>query len=130
MSQEKADHHLSVAKKHLDRVLPHIWDPDDEDRETAVTWAFYTYENLIVAAAEKANIGWRMTHWSKQEVAEEIHKRGLVSVNVRDRLDELNELRKDVQYGEAGPDLKSYDLEDLANELEAFFDEVEKFVAS
>lgn len=130
MSQAKADHHLGVAKKQLDRVLTVIWDADDEDREIAVTWAFYAYENSVVAAAEKANIGWQMTHWSKLDVADEIHRRGLVSVSVRERLEELNELRKDVQYGEAGPDLKNYDLEDLAIELERFIDEVQKLVQS
>lgn len=130
MSQAEAETHVGAAKKQLNRVLTVIWDADDEDREIAVTWAFYAYENGVVAVAEKANIAWKTTHWNKLDVADEIHRRGLVSVNVRQRLEELNELRKDVQYGEAGPDLKKYDLEDLAIELETFVNEVEKFVES
>lgn len=88
------------------------------------------YENAVVAVAEKANLPRRPTHWFKADLAEEIHRLGLVSVNVRQRLEQLNELRKDVQYGEAGPDLGQYDLEDLAIALETFIDKVQKFVES
>ncbi len=128
MGQAEAESHLNVAKKQLDRVQTASWDPDDNDREDAVTWGFYAYENAVVAVAEKENIPWKTTHWNKLDIAEEIHIRGLVSVNVRKRLEELNELRKDVQYGEPGPDLRDYDLENLATELEAFLDEVEALV--
>ncbi len=130
MGQGEADTHLNVAKKQLDRVQTASWDPDDEDREDAVTWGFYAYENGVVAVADKANLPWKTTHWNKLDLADEIHQKGFVSVNVRERLEKLNELRKDVQYGEAGPDLKEYDLEDLASDLENFLDEVEKFVKS
>jgi hypothetical protein len=130
MGQAEAKHHLNVARKQLQRVQTASWDPDDEDREIAVTWGFYADENGVVAVVEKANISWKRTHWDKLDRADEIHRKGFVSIDVRERLEELNELRKDVQYGEAGLDLKQYDLEDLASDLESFLDEVEKFVES
>ncbi len=38
-------------------------------------------------------------------------------------IENLNALRKDVQYGEPGPELAEIDLENLASELEKFIDE-------
>jgi hypothetical protein len=130
MGYEEAARHLTVARRQLDRVQTASWDPDDEDREDAVTWGFYSFENAVVAAAEKANLPWKRTHWDKLDLADKLHADGYVSVSVRNRMEELNELRKDVAYGEAGPDLNEYDLENLAVELEKFLDEVEKFVES
>jgi hypothetical protein len=130
MGQAEADKKLEVAKKQLNRVQTASWDPGDEDREDAVTWGFYAYENGVIAVVEKANIPWKTTHWDKIDLADKIHAEGFVHVNVRERLKRLNELRKDVQYGQAGTDLKEYDLEDLASDLENFLDEVENFVES
>lgn len=48
--------------------------------------------------------------------------------DVGDLLEKLNDLRKDVQYGEPGPDLQALDLEELAADLELFIDEVERLV--
>jgi hypothetical protein len=42
----------------------------------------------------------------------------------------LNELRKDVSYGEPGGELSDVDLEDLVSELETFLDEVEELVTT
>ena len=128
MSQAEADKKLRRAQSQLSRVQTAIWEP--EDREEAVTWAFYAYENGVVAVAEKANMKWKKTHWDKLDIADQIRSNGYVPVNVRDRLDELNELRKDVQYDEPGPDLAALDLEDLATELEEFLGYVETFVKS
>ena len=128
MSTEDAKRHIEVAERQLTRVQTASWDPDDEDREDAVTWGFYAYENAVVAVAEKVNMPWKKNHWDKREIASEIFTKGYVSVDVADRLDELNELRKDVQYGEAGPDLVDYDLEDLASGLENFIEQARKFV--
>lgn len=52
----------------------------------------------------------------------------MLSVDVGDRLKELNELRKDVAYGEPGPDLEEVDVEDLAAELETFIEEVAAYL--
>ena len=45
-----------------------------------------------------------------------------------DALTELNELKKDVSYGEPGGDLLQVDLEELVAELELFIDEVEEAI--
>ncbi|HEV7219707.1 MAG TPA: hypothetical protein VGN39_12595 [Terriglobales bacterium] len=42
----------------------------------------------------------------------------------------LNELRKDVSYGDPGEELSEVDLEDLVYELELFLNEVGKLVMS
>jgi hypothetical protein len=38
----------------------------------------------------------------------------------------LNELRKDVSYGDPGEELSEVDLEDLVSDLELFLDEVDE----
>jgi hypothetical protein len=55
-----------------------------------------------------------------------------VALGVRDLSDEvlrLNDLRKDVSYGEPGAELRDEDLERLVTELELLINEVEKFVS-
>jgi hypothetical protein len=47
-----------------------------------------------------------------------------LKTDVSDRLVKLNELRKDVSYGDPGEELSEVDLEDLVSELESFLDEV------
>ena len=54
----------------------------------------------------------------------------LISRDIGDELEELNGLRKDVAYGEPGPELRERDLEDLAIELEEFIDEVDVRISS
>ncbi len=119
---------LNLAKEQLNRVQTASGEP--QDPEDAVIWAFYGYENAVVAGAEKAGIVWAKNHPSKQQAARDLHAAGHVSVDISDELDRLNELRKDVSYGESGSDLKDEDLEALASELETFIDEIAKFVES
>ncbi len=128
MSENEARKKLRRAQSQLSRVQLAVLAP--EDREEPVTWAFYAYENGVVAVAEKASINWRKTHWDKLDLADEIHAKGYVSTNVRSTLDQLNELRKDVHYEEPGPELAEVDLEGLAGELESFLDEVQSFLQS
>jgi hypothetical protein len=128
MGVSEARRKLGRAKKQLERVAVASWDPVDP--EEAVTWAFYAYENAVVAVAEKANMQWKKAHWDKTDLAGKIADSNFVSVDVSERLGELNELRKDVQYDEPGPELEAIDLEDLARDLAAFLDEVEKFIES
>lgn len=113
---------LDLARKHLERVQVASRDP--QDPEEAVTWAFYAYENAVIAAAETIGLSWEKNHYSKRHVAKELHRQGAVSRDLSSKLLELNDLRKDVAYGEPGPDLEEVDLEDLATELEGFVDEV------
>jgi uncharacterized protein YutE (UPF0331/DUF86 family) len=125
MTIKEARSKLKLAKSQLERVCAAA---SAEDPEEAVTWAFYAYENAVVAVAEKEQMPWKKTHISKQDVAATLHRRHVLSRDVSDTLSDLNELRKDVAYGEVGQDLEAVDLEDLCVELEEFVNEVADLV--
>jgi hypothetical protein len=125
---QSAKRHLRIAKKHLERAQATSDAPSGP--EECVTWSFYAFENAVSAAADAAGIRWDRNHPSKQRAAKLLHKRGIVSFDISDRLEELNALRKDIQYGEPGEDLQQVPSEDLVGELESFIDEVERYVAS
>lgn len=101
---------------------------DPPDHVEAVTFAFYAYENAIVAVAEAKGIKWTKNHAEKARLAGRLFSDGILSTDVEDRLIALNTLRKDVAYGEPGPELQEMDLEELAVELEQFLEEVEEIV--
>ena len=122
MREKEAQSALDRARKQLERVSEASWPP--EDRENAVMWAFYAYENCVVAAAYALNIPWRKRHDKKVALARRLFKDGHVSRDLGDELERLNELRKDVQYGDPGAELLEVDLETLSAELEEFVDEV------
>lgn len=130
MGQEDADRHLAVATKQLDRVQTASWDPTDEDREDAVTWGFYAYENGVVAVVEKANMAWRKNHGHKLDLADEIHTRGYVSTNVRARLEELKRTAQRRAVWRSGCRAPGVRSEALSSDLEKFLDEVQAFVES
>ncbi len=123
MGIEKARRQLELARKQLERVQIASWDP--QDAEEAVTWAFYAYENAVVAAAEIIGLPWKKRHDAKRDVAEELYRREVVSKDLSSELRDLNDLRKDVAYGEPGAELAEVDLEALAVELEEFVNEVD-----
>jgi len=121
--------HLVNARKQLERVQIASNDPSDDDHEVAVTWAFYAYENAVTAAGLKAGMKWSWNdHRAKSDIAKKLHETGVLSLDVSDKLSDLNRLRKDVQYGVPGWELLEIDLEDLATDLEALLDEVTTFV--
>lgn len=126
MGLKQARDALKRAKSQLERVQTASWSP--EDPIEAVTFAFYAYENAVVAVAEAKGAKWTKNHYEKARLAGRFVKQGILSTNVEERLLELNRLRKDVAYGEPGQELEQLDLEDLATELEEFIDEVEKVV--
>jgi len=117
---------LKRAQSQLERVQTAWIDPPDPVE--AVTFAFYGYENGVVAVAEAKNIRWTKSHYEKADLAARLFRDGILSVDVEDRLRQLNTVRKDVAYGEPGPELEQMDLEDLAIELEQFLDEVERII--
>ena len=127
MGLEEAESHLSTAQKHLERVQNKANDTDGDPGE-AVTWAFYAYENCISALAEAFGRRWTHDHVHKAELARTFYAEQLVSRDVGDLLEKLNRLRKDVEYGEPGSDLREVDLEDLSSDLERYIDEVESCV--
>ena len=59
MSIQEAQKQLDTAKKHLERVRIASFESTEEDREEGVTWAFYAYENCVVAIAEALDRSWK-----------------------------------------------------------------------
>ena len=99
----EARQHIARARRQLERVQVAAWDRDDP--EEAVTWAFYAYENCVAALAERFGRKWTRNHREKADLARKLHAEGLISRDIGDELEELNGLRKDVAYGEPGPEL-------------------------
>ena len=94
------------------------------DPQNAVMWAFYAYENCVVALAELHGRRWTRNHYGKAQLARSLHADGLISRDIGDELEKLNVLRKGVAYDLPDPELDELDIEDLAYELEAFIDEI------
>lgn len=67
MGLEEANKKLGLAKSQLERVQVASWSPPDP--VAAVTWAFYAYENAIVAVAEAKNMKWAKNHAAKARLA-------------------------------------------------------------
>ena len=124
MSLRQAADCLVRARKQLQRVQLAA---DDEypDPEGAVTWAFYAYENCVIALAEMHGRSWAKTHPDKVRLARAFFAEQLISRDIGDELEELNRLRKDVAYDEPGQELEARNLEALASELEEFIDDIE-----
>ena len=128
MRAEEARAALNRARKHWERVSLASWPP--EEHGEAVMWAFYAYENCVVAAADALAIPWEKRHPNKVDVARRLFEGGHVSRDIGDELERLNELRKDVQYGDPGLELLEVDLEALSAEVEQFVEEVAALLES
>lgn len=128
MSVRKAREHLDLAKKQLDDAAVDSWEP--EEPESCVSNVFYAYENLIVTVAEANGIRWKRNHYEKAELASSLAKQGKLKTDIHDLMLHLNDLRKDISYGEPGSDLQNVDLEDLVTDLEHMVDEVEEIVSA
>lgn len=126
MSLEAAREHLDLASKQWDRAATDAWEPSDS--ASCVTNAFYAYENLIVAVAEAKDVAWSKNHYKKAALAKDLASNGVLSKDLSDEVLRLNDLRKDVSYGEPGAELRDEDLENLVTELESVIKEVEDFV--
>ena len=113
---------LRRAHSQLERVQVAWLNPPDPVE--AVTFAFYAYENAIVAVAEAKGAKWTKNHAEKARLAGRLFSDGILSTDIEDRLIQLNTLRKDVAYGDPGPELQELVLEELAAELEQFLEEV------
>lgn len=94
----KARAAINKAQSHLHRVQSSSFDPSDA--EAAVMFAFYAYENAVVAVAEARSIPWKKNHYDKADLASRLAADGVVTRDVGDLLRHLNEARKDVSYGE------------------------------
>ena len=119
----------AVARVQLERVQNSAYE-EWYDAQNAVMWAFYAYENCVVALAELHGRRWTRNHYKKAELARRLHADGLISRDIGDELEKLNALRKGVAYDLPDPELNELDIEDLAYELEAFIDEIEVNIGS
>jgi hypothetical protein len=119
---KEAHAHLARARDQFDRALVDSWEPADPAE--CVTKCFYAYENALVAAATAIGATWTKKHYEKAALAENLFEQNKLKTDVSDRLVKLNELRKDVSYGDPGEELSEVDLEDLVSKLELFLNEV------
>jgi hypothetical protein len=127
MSLGVAREHLDLASEQWERATTDAWEPSDP--ASCVTNAFYAYENLIVAIAEAKDVAWSKNHYKKAALAKDLASNGVLSKDLSDEVLRLNDLRKDVSYGEPGAELRDADLEDLVTELELVINEVEDLVS-
>ncbi len=126
MNLEEAREHLDLAKAQWDKASVAWWAPADP--ATCVTNAFYAYENLIVAVAEAHGRKWEKSHYKKAELATVLFNDKILSMDVSNTILRMNNLRKDVSYGEPGDELADADLEAIVSDLETFIEEVEGIV--
>ena len=126
MDLHAARAHLDLAKKQWGHAATDWWEP--ADAASCVTNAFYAYENLIVAVAEAQGRKWDPNHYKKSKLAAQLFADKILATDVSETILRLNNLRKDVSYGEPGDELATADLEDIVSQLEEFIDEVETMV--
>jgi hypothetical protein len=100
MSLETAREHLDVARNQRDHAATDSWEPAEP--ASCVTNVFYAYENLIVAMAEAHNLKWERSHYRKADLAKEMAQKKILSKDLSAEILRLNDLRKDVSYGEPG----------------------------
>ncbi|MDE2758581.1 MAG: hypothetical protein OXI92_18755 [Acidobacteriota bacterium] len=124
----KARSQLELAESQLDEACSASWDPTDP--ADCVSKTFYALENAVVAAAIALDMPWQKNHMAKADLAKELFEKGKVSMNIRDRLIDLNALRKDISYSVPGPMLANVDLEKLVTELEEYLTQVESLLHS
>lgn len=84
----------------------------------------------MVAAATALGTAWTKKHYEKADLAKRLFEQNKLKTDIGDVLVNLNELRKDISYGEPGDELSQVDLEDLVSELERFLDEVSELVTN
>jgi hypothetical protein len=126
MSLKEARDHLDLAKEQWESAATASWEP--EDAPGCVTNAFYAYENLIVAVAEAHDRKWEPNHLKKSKLAAELFAEKILTIDVSDTILTMNNLRKDVSYGEPGFELANTSLYDIVSDLETFCNEVESIV--
>jgi uncharacterized protein YutE (UPF0331/DUF86 family) len=116
-----------LAREHLDRGLVGVTAADSTE---AVTWLFLALEAAIVAVADQQGIDTKKQHWKKAEVAQELHRRGVLPHDFSSTLRLLNEARKVATYEGDEPDLYGQSLEDISADVETAVELAEKAVSS
>lgn len=125
---KEAEAHLARARKQWNGAAVDSWDPAEP--ADCVTKCFYSYENALVAAATALGTAWTKKHYEKATLAKKLFEQNKLKTDISDLLAELNELRKDVSYGDPGEDLSETNLEELVSGLELFLDEVGELIAT
>ncbi len=125
---KEAHAHLARAMDQFDRASVDSWEP--ADAAECVTKCFYAYENALVTAATALGASWTKKHYEKAALAKQLFEQNKLKTDVSERLVRLNELRKDVSYGDPGEDLSEVNVEDLVSELELFLGEVGELLAT
>jgi hypothetical protein len=128
MNIKKAREHIDLARKQCNNASVDSWEPAEP--ESCVSNVFYAYENVIVAASEAFGIRWTRNHYDKADLASKLAQEGKLTTDVHDLMLHLNDVRKDISYGEPGSDLLDEDLYQLVVDLEGMIDEVEEIVAA
>lgn len=126
VSIREAREHLDLAKEQWESASTASWDPEEPAR--CVTNAFYAYENLIVAVAEAHDLHWERSHFKKSKLAAELFAEKILTIDVSGTILTMNDLRKDVSYGEPGSELANTSLEEIVSDLETFCTEVESII--
>jgi len=113
---------IELARKHLEKVLV-SWNPPDW--ADLSVYGFYCLEAAVDAAALKLGIDIQAQHWSRVNVAKELHTmHGLP--NVSNLLKDLNDVRKSEAYGDI--DAPEMDAEEVSAEIERYVDAVSKII--
>lgn len=120
--------HLARARDQWHRAAVDSWSPAEPAE--CVTKCFYSYENALVAAATALGTPWTKKHYEKAALAKRLFEQNKLKTDISDLLVRLNELRKDVSYGDPGEELSEVELEGLVSGLELFLDEVGELVRS
>jgi len=115
---------LELAEKHLERVREAKDEPDWSDLGT---YGLYCLEALVRAAALHSKETPIRTHWGKADQATNLaQKHGLPDISKL--LATLNVARKANAYGDEEFDESDYDAQDIASEIEEYFDKVKALI--
>ena len=119
----KEDEKLSLARRHLERVLDAWHSPTDWDDLSL--YGFYCLEAAVEAAAIHAGLRASKKHWEKADLAGELHEtHGLP--DIERLLRDLNDARKSAAYGDIpAPNLNA---EDVASQIERYVDAVARLL--
>jgi hypothetical protein len=117
-----ADEKLALATKHLEKVRA-AWDPPDW--ADLSLYGFYCLEAAVDAATIHLGQSAEPRHPKRVELAEMLHAKHALP-DISELLADLNETRKSEVYGDVvAPTL---DAEDVAREIEEYFEAVRTFV--
>jgi hypothetical protein len=115
---------LELAAKHLGKVQAARNGPDWGD---LAMYGLYCLEALVRAATLKNGDKPHTTHWEKVNQAKTLAKaHGFPNIDKLMHL--LNDMRKAEAYGDEEFDESSCDADDIADQIETYFDAVARFV--